>query len=354
MNNDELTKLSFKTPESEKDSRTVHHSDYAMVGEPIVKAGNLYLPQNIENQHHVGICTAIATVQNMEKITGKKYSPDFQYLLQKKFYDFNWTEGSAILSAMKVAKKYGFLPLEKFTYITEADRSLSYDDYILKLQAIPEDEITRLITLCIDEIPGYASVDVSNAQSIALAIQESQAGIICRYTVGSEWYTDVNGNITWDKTKLDPLRAPTPMTIQGGHAITMSNIDYTISLQQFLPNTWGVQWNDNGIGYTDWNKYKPTEAWLILKTAPVIPPFQFQHDLSFGMTSPDVLQLQIVLNKDRRTQVAPVGAGSPGNETKYFGALTKAAVIAFQGLNNLPQTGYVGNLTRAILNKNYL
>ncbi len=354
MKEDELKNLSFKTPESEKDSRTVHHSDYAMVGEPIVKAGNAYLPVDIENQHHVGICTAISIVQNVEKITGKKYSPDFQYLLQKKFYDYNWTEGSAILSGMKVAKKYGFLPIELFTYITENDRFLNYSDYILKLQAIPEDEITRLITLCVDEIPGYAAVDVSSAQSIARAIQDSQAGIICRYDVGREWYSDINGNITWEASKLNPLRRPTPQTFEGGHAITMSNIDYTTGAITFLPNTWGIFWNNQGIAYTDWNFYRPTEAWLILKTAPIIPPFQFQHDLSFGMTSPDVLQLQKILNKDKRTQVAPVGAGSPGYETKFFGKLTQAAVRAFQGLNNLPQTGYVGSLTRAILNKSYL
>ncbi len=351
MNKNELTNLSFTTPESPKDSRTVHHNDYATVGEPIIKAGNAYSPQDIENQHHVGICTAISMVQNVEKISGKKYSPDFQYLLQKKFYDFNWGEGSAIISALKVAKKYGFLPIEKFTYTTEADRNLSYPEYIAKLQAISDDEITRLILLCIDPIPGYAAVDVSNAQSIALAIQESQAGILCRYTVGSEWYTDINGNITWDKTKLDPLRAPTQATVQGGHAINMSNVDYTVFLQQFLPNTWGVQWNDNGIGYTDWNKYKPTEAWLILKTAPIIPLFQFLHDLYLGIISPDVKQLQILLNKNPQTQVALSGPGSVGFETNTFGSFTRNAVIKFQALNKLPQTGYVGPLTRAILNK---
>lgn len=58
--------------------------------------------------------------------------------------------------------------------------------------------------------------------------------------------------------------------------------------------------------------------------------------LKFGTSGPQVNILQVMLGV---------------SQTGYFGPKTRQAVIDFQKLNNIPQTGVVGELTRKALNK---
>lgn len=90
--------------------------------------------------------------------------------------------------------------------------------------------------------------------------------------------------------------------------------------------------------------------------------YDFPRNLKVGMSGFDVKNLQILLNTDPRTRIALSGIGSLGNETKYFGTLTKEAVINFQeayaneilvpsGL--FVGNGYVGPVTRKVLERLY-
>ncbi len=85
---------------------------------------------------------------------------------------------------------------------------------------------------------------------------------------------------------------------------------------------------------------------------------KLSRNQKIGMSGADVLVLQLLLNKNMVTKIAIDGAGSPGNETLYFGTKTKIAVIKFQELYKndvltpvglVSGNGFVGSYSRTKL-----
>jgi len=87
--------------------------------------------------------------------------------------------------------------------------------------------------------------------------------------------------------------------------------------------------------------------------------YVFNRNLTIGSEGEDVRQLQMYLNSNPTTKLANLGVGSPGQETTYFGNLTKTAIIKYQNLFRteiltpvglISGTGYFGLSTRTKLN----
>lgn len=75
----------------------------------------------------------------------------------------------------------------------------------------------------------------------------------------------------------------------------------------------------------------------------------FCRDLTIGSQGSDVHALQAFLNANG-APLAQSGPGSLGEETDYFGSLTKAALAQWQAANSIsPASGYFGPKTRAFI-----
>lgn len=78
--------------------------------------------------------------------------------------------------------------------------------------------------------------------------------------------------------------------------------------------------------------------------------YAFTTDLTLGSNGEAVRQLQKQLNA-KGYVVATSGAGSVGNESTYFGGLTRVALARYQAAMGIsPAAGYFGPVTRARLN----
>lgn len=118
-------------------------------------------------------------------------------------------------------------------------------------------------------------------------------------------------------------------------------------------NSWGTIVGDHGWQWLGEDYFASgfieTGLTFVLELPPVTS-FRFTRDLEKGMSGLDVQMLQKYLNATQYP-VAASGAGSPGQETTYFGELTRAALSRFQAAHSIfPTAGYLGPKTRAFIN----
>ncbi|MBM2817939.1 MAG: binding 1 protein [Parcubacteria group bacterium] len=134
-------------------------------------------------------------------------------------------------------------------------------------------------------------------------------------------------------------------------------IGFTMALSLFVgvgaqtTNAQGISLSDIielfiSMGIISSDKAAQARATLATQTSAT-----FTLDLKQNSRGTEVMNLQKKLNTDSATQVSSSGAGSPGNESSFFGSKTKAALIKYQIMKGITATGMVDAATRAELNR---
>lgn len=303
-------------------------------------------------QRQIGACVGHAwgkSQQYCEFIEdGKVYplSARFLYAMSK-CLDGVPGEGTFPRLTAKILQKYGCS--------TEAtcpnDTTLDHETYVYnrKVENVPYEALVEAGKFKID---GYAFSDTTE-EGIKKAIyyaKKKRQGIVMLKRVGDTYWKDVNGNSTWDADKILPLRRPSQIT--SGHEVFPIGYEYINGrLMIHFLNSWSDAWADHGKGRFYFDEWKDlvVEVMTSLDKSNV-PVNTFKKDLYLGMSDPDVLLLQKLLNKNGYT-IATTGPGSPGKETNFFGNLTRQAVIKLQKDYNIkPTVGYFGPITRQVAN----
>ena len=132
---------------------------------------------------------------------------------------------------------------------------------------------------------------------------------------------------------LDPLFADTgqkPYTSTTLFTLPKTAGVYTLYVKYFSETGHSSETFSKSIAYNP-SEIKSTDTKTATETARSEneSTFRFTRTLRSGMTDSQVVQLQQFLNQ-RGFTVAKSGAGSPGNETSYFGPSTRRAVVLFQ------------------------
>lgn len=220
----------------------------------LYEGGEIWGKEYIDDQHALGICTSISLTMKAKRYFNIDFSPDFQYLLQKKFKDINaaigWGEGSSAYHSILCGYQYGLLPKSEWKHTTEADRKLPYSKYVKKLQTIPDEEIERLLEIAKQyKVTAFAQTPVERDAMAGATLKCD--GLLVRFEIDESWYTrHMKGKDKLSKGSRN----------RSGHII--NDVRFAGGSRRVV-NSWGTDWADNGTAYYHLNEMRPTEAWSV-------------------------------------------------------------------------------------------
>ena len=312
-----------------------------------------------DNQRSNGICTQAEAADILYQEYNVEVSELAGYKGQKQTYDGNLLEGSSIKSALAYDASFG---VPKKSLVPDDDTHLPYAQYIqgyISQEAHADAPNQKL--------PGYFKLTDISLNGLVQAGAKSKYGIIIMIRNNNNWYTDINGNVSWLAKDISPLRSGKPYT--GAHATKIVRL--TMNGDGTIRNTWGdsknpIYANGTGVWCNDGDiefnyetiKDDIVEAWGVVGE-PIINVWTHTFNQLISYKQQDTLKNTEVTSLQR----ALVKLGflvMPKNVSfGYYGDLTRTSVFNYQvnrqvapltELNAL-QGKTVGPATRAQLNK---
>ena len=241
--------------------------------------------------------------------------------------------GMAGVDAWEIVRKNGAL-LEDF-FPSQGKN----DDYLDSYQVKNYEKQIAIVF----KISNYVILPTKDIDIIASTIQKTGKGVMVWYY----WTYD-----EWDRDF--PIIKNPALDISQADKHSVVAVDYTLYNGKkclIIEDSWGKNRGINGQRiisedfHSQRNFFAAYPINFQFEEATIQKPFYvFNKDLYYGMKDYDVKMLQCCLKYEG---LFPLNTDCTG----YFGGLTLSAVKSFQAKYGLPQTGYVGEMTRAKLNQ---
>lgn len=332
----------------------------ASAGAPVTYPDSCFIDQtmmNVNMQAKIGCCVGATfeEIMRLIRIQGGNPQEDlsfrFVYAVCKALDGFA-DEGTYPSLAAKVIRQYG-VPLAKYC---PNDVTIGHENFVYKrnLANIPKEAFTDALTR-----RGGADLAVPvSLEGIKRAInyaKDNKGGVAVLRSIGNTYWTDKNGNSTWDKNAILPIRVPSSFV--GGHEEMLYGYDTepgTGRTKIYWLNHWSSDWADNGRGWEYADEWLPyvVEIRCVVPNVPTVNTFKytFTKPLARGAKGPDVVALQHCLKLEG---CYPEGLAFTGT----YGDKTTAAVKLFQEkyakdiLTPLGLTKGTGNFGQATMKK---
>lgn len=281
----------------------------------------------VEYQGQQPACGAHAGAKTKGLALNMRATPRFTWGDLKTFDGWPIESGTDIRSIFKSITKQGVLDFAQLGN----DVTLSIPDYA-------KAPTQAFLTLAAKHSGmGYGFIQDLTFNGLKQFIADHGPTIIL-LRLGNEWWTAPDGTGSWAEKDILPLR--TPAIVTSGHFVVAHSYDDDYI---YFINSFSDRWGRRGHGFFGAN-YMP-----FINDAGALFPLKFTKDLYLGMSDSQVIDLQRYLNK-HGFSVALIGPGSAGQETSYFGNLTRQAVQRWQKANGIyPTLGYFGPLSRAFV-----
>lgn len=343
----ELTKADLLVPTlggipSPRDPRDIPYGAVASATELPLSYLEQVIALPVWHQRKIGACVGHAGAKYKQKLdlidTGQlfKLSARFLYALAK-CRDGVVGEGTFPRLVAKILKDTGCATEET----VPNDTTLPHEEYVYNRveSAIPSAAFTEAKRFTIS---GYAFPDPKNVNELKRAIIDGH-GCILLMRVGEEWWTNKNGDNSWDKEDLLPIRPP--QDVVSGHEIYLYGYATVGGRVKFFGmNSWGPTWADGGRFWFWYDEYAPflveaitfvdvPDKWLKeLNDFPSPDTFHytFDRELSYGKRSSAIKALQTALMIDGEFSRELYTELLKKSELGYYGDVTRRAVLDFQ------------------------